>query len=106
LVDAVDKLVADGTNHVVVRVTVAACRNGFVQLLATGDESGCAPDGTVGHVCSEPQPMWLKDVGGVWTLVAVGTGLGCEPPGGLIVMEPSITEACKELYPSPDPTTT
>ena len=107
LVGVVDKLVTDGTNkHVVVSVTVGACRNGFVQLLATGDQSGCAPDGTVGHVCSEPQPMWLKDVGGVWTLVGSGTGIGCEPPGGIIVMEPEITEACRALWPPPGPATT
>ncbi len=107
LVGVVNKLVTDGSNkHVVESVTVGACRNGFVQLLRTGDLSGCAPDGTMGHVCSEPQPMWLKDVGGVWTLVATGTGIGCEPPGGIIAMEPEITEACRALRLPPDPATT
>jgi hypothetical protein len=100
LVQAVNKAVTGGAdNHTFVTVAVDACQGGFAQLVATGDTSGCAPDGTVGHVCSEPQRMWLKAVNGVWTLLDAGTGVTCAANGPM-GRSPSITEACNVLFPT------
>ncbi len=99
LTAVLDSLVPDDTVPLT-SVTVDACRDGFVQLVAVRDQSGCPPSGTAGNPCTEPQRMWLKYADGAWTVLDVGTGIGCDPTD----LAPSITEACAALYPATEPT--
>jgi hypothetical protein len=71
-------------------VTVDACRAGYVQLVAVLDQSACPTEGVD---CRDNQRAWLRDVDGVWTLLDIGTGIGCQPED----VSPSIEVACAAL---------
>ncbi len=68
-------------------VIVDACRGGYAQVVAIADQSTCP---TVGVECYENQPIWLQDVGGVWTMLDSGTGISCSPGE----TDPPIEPAC------------
>lgn len=70
-------------------VKVYACRGGIAWVVVMRDPG------------TENQPMWLKVVDRSWTLVGVGTGIGCgtgpfDSPGS-----PAMTQACAVLDETP-----
>jgi hypothetical protein len=71
-------------------VHVDACRNGYAEVVVTFDQSRCP---TPGVECRDNQQVWLHDADGSWTLVDMGTGIGCSPEE----MTSSIEAACAAL---------
>ena len=74
----------------VVAARVERCANGFAQVFAVPDQSGCTA-GVSG--CFENEQVFLRAAGPRWSIVTSGTGIGCDDADA----EPAFREVCDGL---------
>ena len=93
LFPAVASVFADDPNndrYIVIDIEIAECQGGYAHVFAVPDRTVCT---TYGYRCMENEQLFLRDDGGSWVLIDMGTGLTCTEPDKYA----TIVEACHAL---------